>query len=198
MAVASRRRPITRLLFPFREFARIEASAGILLVLATVTALVWVNSGWSHSYEELWATSVTLGLEDVSFSKPLHLWINDGLMAVFFFVVSLEIKREILTGQLSTFRTAVLPGAAALGGMLVPALLYSLINAGEPTADGWGIPMATDIAFTLGALALLGTRAPAPLKVFVTALAIADDLGAILVVALFFTDSLSAVGLAAA
>jgi NhaA family Na+:H+ antiporter len=175
----------------FEEFIRLEASGGILLMLSAALALAWANSPWADSYTALWDTRLTVGVGAWQLSKPLLLWINDGLMAMFFFVVGLEIKREVLTGKLASARRAALPMAAALGGMLVPAGVYALVNAGSPGIVGWGIPMATDIAFTLGVLALLGTRAPLALKVFVTALAIVDDIGAVLVIALFYTSEIA-------
>ncbi len=188
--------PIQRLLRPFQEFARIEATGGILLLLCTIIALVWANSPWAGSYTRLFGTTLTVGAGGFVISKPLLLWINDGLMAIFFFVVGLEIKREVLAGELSSLRQAALPVAAALGGMAVPAAIYGALNAGKPGAGGWGIPMATDIAFALGVLALLGGRAPAALKVFLTAFAIADDIGAVLVIAVFYTAQIAGISLA--
>ncbi len=188
-------RPIDRILSPFEQFFRIEASGGILLLIATISALAWVNSPWSDSYQELWQTKITIGPSGFDLSKAAILWVNDGLMAVFFFVVGLEIKREVLFGQLSSTRAAALPIFAAVGGMAVPALIYVFFNIGGPGIDGWGIPMATDIAFALGILALIGSRAPLSLKIFLTALAIVDDLGAVLVIAIFFTDQLGIVSL---
>jgi NhaA family Na+:H+ antiporter len=184
-------RPIDTIIRPFQEFAHTAASGGVLLLAFTVAALIWANSPWSHSYHELWHTPVTAGFGGHVLSKPLELWINDGLMAIFFFVVGLEIKREILTGELSSPRQAALPIAAALGGMVVPALLYFAFNAGTAEVSGWGIPMATDIAFALGVLALVGKGVPDALKIFLTALAIVDDLGAVLVIALFYTSEIS-------
>jgi NhaA family Na+:H+ antiporter len=183
--------PIDKLLAPFRRFFAIEASSGILLMAATVLALVWANSGFSASYHALWSNKVTVGFGDYALSKALILWINDGLMAIFFFVVGLEIKREILAGELASPRQAALPIAAAIGGMLVPAGIYLALNGGTAAASGWGVPMATDIAFALGILSLLGDRVPLSLKVFLTAVAIVDDLGAILVIAFFYTANLS-------
>jgi NhaA family Na+:H+ antiporter len=185
------RRPIDRIIRPFQQFAHTEASGGILLLVCTLAALAWANSPWSHSYHELWHTPVTAGFGGFLLAKPLELWINDGLMAIFFFVVGLEIKREMLTGELSSPRQAALPIAAAVGGMAVPAALYLAFNAGTPEASGWGIPMATDIAFALGVLALIGKGVPDALKIFLTALAIVDDLGAVLVIALFYTSEIS-------
>jgi NhaA family Na+:H+ antiporter len=185
-----------RLLLPFRLFIKAEMTAGILLLVSTIVALAWVNSSWGQSYKEFWEVPFSLTFGDWILTEPLLLWINDGLMAMFFFVVGLEIKRELLVGELSSPRGAALPIAAAIGGMLVPALIYVLINAGTPAARGWGIPMATDIAFALGVLVLLGDRAPPALKIFLAALAIADDLGAVLVIALFYTSQISWTNLA--
>src|SRR4051794_40168235 len=186
---------VKRLVRPFQEFARLEASSGILLIGFTVVAVAWANSPWSASYSHLWHTDPTFGLAGRLLAKPLHFWINDGLMALFFLLVGLEIKREILVGELASFQRAVLPIAAALGGMIVPAAFYLLFNHGGPGAAGWGIPMATDIAFALGVLALLGSRVPTSLKVFLAALAIADDIGAVLVIAFFYTQRISWISL---
>lgn len=184
---------------PFQEFAARETSGGILLLACTVTALVWANSPWAHHYTALWHTPFTVGLGNLNLSKELHFWVNDALMAVFFFVVGLEIKRELLAGELASPRQAALPILAALGGVVVPALLYTALNAGGPGARGWGIPMATDIAFAIGVMALLGDRIPLGLKVFLTALAIVDDIAAVLVIAVFYTANLAwgALGVAA-
>jgi Na+:H+ antiporter, NhaA family len=190
MSVASDRR-VERIVRPFQDFAQKASSGGILLIVATVVALVWANSPWGESYAALWHTKLTVGVGDFSISKDLTHWINDGLMAVFFLVVGLEIKREVLVGELSSARGAALPVIAAAGGAVVPALIYVALNAGTEGAAGWGIPMATDIAFALGVLALLGTRAPVALKVFLTALAIVDDIVAVLVIALFYTSEIS-------
>src|SRR5687767_7547208 len=152
--------------------------------------MVWANSPAAHSYHVLWETPIEIGIGDWRAGLSLHAIVNDGLMAVFFFLVGLEIKREVLVGELATRRSAALPVMAALGGMVVPAMLYGAVNAGGPGAAGWGVPMATDIAFALGILALLGDRVPTGLRVFLAALAIADDLGAVLVIALFYTSSL--------
>jgi len=167
-------------------------------MVCALAALVLANSPWADAYFDIWQTIVTVGAGSFAISKPLLLWINDGLMAIFFFVVGLEIKREVLVGELSSAKQMALPLAAALGGMVVPALLYLTLNAGTPTSSGWGIPMATDIAFALGVLALLGTRAPLALKIFLTALAIVDDLGAVLVIAFFYTSKLSLTALGVA
>src|SRR5436190_14971067 len=183
--------PIKRLVRPFQEFAKLEASAGILLIGCTIAALVWANSSWAGSYFHFWHMDLTFGRLGGLVAKPLHFWINDGLMALFFLLVGLEIKRETLVGELASFRKAALPIAAALGGMIVPAGLYVVFNQGGPGASGWGMPLATDIAFALGVLALLGDRVPTSLKVFLAALAIADDIGAVLVIAFFYTAHIS-------
>jgi len=179
------------------RFVHSETSGSILLFGATVVALVWANSPWSASYFALWKLPLKLGRRPL-FSMDLHHWIDDGLMVLFFLVVGLEIKREIVKGELSTFRQAALPVMAALGGMIVPALLYFALNRSGPGARGWGIPMATDIGFAMGVLALLGKRIPSSLRVFMLALAIVDDVGAILVIALFYTPNISLSALAAA
>ena len=184
-------RPVERIVRPFQDFAHKQSSGGALLIVVTAVALVWANSPWGDSYAALWVSKPTVGLGDFSLSKDLTHWINDGLMAVFFLVVGLEIKREVLVGELSSIQGAALPVAAALGGAIVPALIYVAINAGTEGAAGWGIPMATDIAFALGVLALLGERAPVGLKVLLTALAIVDDIVAVLVIALFYTSDIS-------
>ncbi len=190
--------PVERLVRPFQEFAKLEASGGILLIGCTVAALTWANSPRASSYFHLWHTNLTFGFAGKLLSEPLHFWINDGLMALFFLLVGLEIKREMLVGELASFRKAALPIAAALGGMIVPASLYALLNHSGPGAAGWGIAMATDIAFALGVLALLGDRVPTSLKVFLAALAIADDLGAVLVIAFFYTEQISWISLGVA
>jgi len=183
--------PIQRLVRPFQEFADLEASGGILLIGCTVAALVWANSPIAGSYFHFWHIDLTFGRIGGLVAKPLHFWINDGLMALFFLLIGLEIKRETLVGELASFRKAALPIAAAFGGMIVPAGLYLVFNHGGPGASGWGIPTATDIAFALGVLALLGDRVPTSLKVFLAALAIADDIGAVLVIAFFYTAQIS-------
>lgn len=177
-----------------------EASGGLLLLGATILAMAWANSPWAPHYFHLWELHLTVGIEEFAISKSLHHWINDGLMAVFFFMVGLEIKREFLVGELASARKAALPIAGALGGMLLPAVIYFALNTGGDAVRGWGIPMATDIAFAVGIMALLGNRVPTSLKVFLTALAIADDIGAVLVIALFYTGetSLAALGVGVA
>jgi NhaA family Na+:H+ antiporter len=187
--------PVERLVRPFQKFAKLESSGGILLIACTVAALIWANSPWASGYFHLWHTNLTFGFAGKLLSEPLHFWINDGLMALFFLLVGLEIKRETLVGELASFRKAALPIAAALGGMIVPAALYLMFNRGGPGSSGWGIPMATDIAFALGVLALLGDRIPTSLKVFLAALAIADDIGAVLVIAFFYTEQISWISL---
>lgn len=182
---------MTRVLRPFQRFAHTESAGGIVLLVCAAVALIWANSPWRDSYFHLWEIEVGIRVGSRALDLSLHHWINDGLMAVFFFVVGLEIKREMLVGELSSARQAALPIAGALGGMIVPALIYSALNATGPGSAGWGIPMATDIAFALGVLALLGPRVPVVLKVFLTAVAIADDIGAVLVIALFYTSDLA-------
>ncbi len=183
----------------FQQFTRLQASSGILLLAVTVLALVWANSPWGDTYFELWETHLTFALGSMSLSESLVHWVNDGLMVIFFFVVGLEIKREILVGELASFRRAALPLIAAVGGMVLPAAIYVAFNLGRESQSGWGMPMATDIAFVLAILAVLGNRVPVSLKVFFTALAIADDLGAVLVLALFYSGEIlwTALGVAA-
>lgn len=183
--------PILRILRPFQLFLENKAAGGILLLTCTLVALLWANSPWAGVYTALWDTQFTIGIGAAQLSKPLLLWINDGLMAVFFFLVGLEIKREILVGELASPRQAALPIAGAIGGVVVPALFYTFFNMGGPGASGWGIPMATDIAFALGVLALLGNRIPLALTIFLTALAIVDDIAAVLVIAVFYTAEIS-------
>ncbi len=187
-----------QLLRPFQEFVRAESFGGLVLLTAIVIALAWANSPWEESYHVFWETPLSISFGSATLSLTLHQWINDGLMAIFFFVIGLEIKRELLVGELASPRKAVLPVAAALGGMLLPAIIYTAINAGGEGAAGWGIPMATDIAFALGVLALIGSRVPTSLKVFLTSLAIVDDLGAVLVIALFYTAQVSWIALGVA
>jgi NhaA family Na+:H+ antiporter len=174
-----------------QEFMTLAASGGIVLLICTLLALLWANSPWGEGYIHLWETDLAFSLGGTSLSEGLLEWVNDGLMVIFFFVVGLEIKREITAGELATPKKAAMPIMAALGGMLVPAAFYMIFNLSGPGTSGWGIPMATDIAFTLGILALMGKRVPLSLKVFFTALAIADDLGAVLVIALFYTSDIS-------
>jgi Na+:H+ antiporter, NhaA family len=182
--------PIKTLISPFVRFAKMEAASGIVLLASTAAALVWANSPWQHSYEVLWNAQAPISLGKFVLSESRHAWINDGLMSIFFFLVGLEIKREVLIGELSSLRQAAFPFIAALGGTIVPALLYLAVTYGNRAQRGWGIPMATDIAFALGVLTLLGNYVPASLKVFVAALAIVDDIIAVLVIALFYTDQI--------
>jgi NhaA family Na+:H+ antiporter len=182
------------------EFLRLEAASGILLVAAAILALVWANSPWRTLYTDLLEVPVSVRVAALVLDKPLLLWINDALMAIFFLLIGLEIKREVIQGELSSVRQAALPCIAAVGGMAGPAIVYSAMNWGDPVRmQGWAIPAATDIAFSLGVLALLGPRAPGSLKIFLLALAIIDDLGAILAIAVFYTADLSflSLGLAA-
>ena len=182
-----------------REFLRSNVAGGVLLLGAAVAALVWSNAPFGSTYDALWSSRLTVGLGDIGLSMTVHHWINDGLMAVFFLVVGLEIKRELLVGELASRRRAALPAAAALGGAILPAVIFlGVVGPADPAARGWGVPMATDIAFALGALALLGRRVPLGLRIFVAALAIVDDLLAVLVIALFYTAELSLPALAAA
>lgn len=183
--------PIDRILNPIQEFMKAESSGGIVLIICTVIALIWANSPYADSYHHLWHTYLSINLGGYELKYSLHHWINDGLMVIFFFVVGLEIKRELLVGELSSVKKAALPVAGALGGMIVPALIYSFFNAGSEGAAGWGIPMATDIAFVVGIMALLGPKFPFSLKIFILALAIVDDIGAVLVIAIFYTAEIS-------
>jgi len=183
---------------PVNRFLHIEASGGVLLAVAAVVALVWANSPWSAAYHDLWGTLLTVDLGGHAITEDLRHWINDGLMTLFFFVIGLEIKHEMSQGQLTSFRQAVVPAAGALGGMVVPAALYLALNTGGDGAAGWGVPMATDVAFALGVLALLGSRVPGELKVLLLSLAIVDDVGAIVVIAAFYSDGIDARWLAGA
>jgi NhaA family Na+:H+ antiporter len=189
---------IRRVAQPFQDFAARGVLGGFLLVTCGAVALVWANLPGGESYFRVWETPLAVRIGPWTFAGNLHLLINDGLMAVFFLLVGLEIKRELLVGELSSRQQALLPIVAAAGGMIVPALIYVTLNIGGPGIAGWGIPIATDIAFALGALTLLGPRVPVGLKVFLTALAIADDIGAVLVIALFYAGpiNLTAIGLA--
>lgn len=186
-AANSGARALSRVQTDFQRFIEFEVSGGLTLLAAAAIAIVAANSVYAESYHALWETELAFSVGSWHFSETLLHWIDDGLMALFFFVVGLEIKREVLVGELSSIRKAALPIIAALGGMLVPAGIYLLLNRGGEGATGWGIPMATDIAFALGVLALLGSRVPAALKLFLTAVAIADDIGAVLVIAMFYT-----------
>ncbi len=179
--------------FNISNFIREESLGGIILILVTLIAVIWANSPWYDQYKYLWyELKLGISLGDFELKSSLHHWINDGLMAIFFFMVGLEIKREVLAGELSTMKKASLPIMAAVGGMVIPALFYVIINFNNPQhLNGWGIPMATDIAFALGIMSLLGNRVPTNVKIFLTALAIADDLGAIMIIAIFYTESIN-------
>lgn len=180
-----------RLVTPFEEFIHRQSSSGILLMLCALAALIIANSPLQEGYRHLLQMPVSLNAGDWEFSLSLHHWINDGLMAIFFFLVGLELKREFLVGELSDLKQAMLPVMAAVGGMVVPALIYVAFNAGGDGERGWGIPMATDIAFAVGCIALLGNRVPRAVVTFLVALAIVDDLGAILVIAIWYTESVN-------
>ena len=180
-----------RVLDPLKAFLHAEAAGGVVLAAAALVAVVWVNSPLAGSYSALWSSELTLGAGRAAVTEDLQHWVNDGLMAVFFFVVGLEIKRELVTGQLRDPRAAVLPVVAAVGGVLLPAAIFLAFTAGTEGARGWGIPMATDIAFAVGVLALLGSRVPAGAKLFLLTLAIVDDIIAITVIAVVYTDQLS-------
>ncbi len=190
--IGSDRRLARSVARPVRNFMEIEAASGIVLVIATIAALVWANSPWSDVYHDILDIhlEINFGSLHILDESVEHL-INDGLMAIFFFVVGLEIKRELVAGELRDPRAAALPSIAAIGGMVVPALLYFALNSSGPEAQGWGIPMATDIAFALGVMSLLGNRVPTQLKLFLLALAIVDDVGAIAVIAIFYTDEIN-------
>lgn len=189
--VAPWEKAFDRVLTPLDEFIHRQTTSAILLMLCAVAALYLANSSWSTAYHHFLKLPFTIGLPDFNLTKSIHHWINDGLMALFFFVIGLELKREILVGELAEAKQAVFPIIAAIGGMLVPVLIYISINPEGHTLDGWGIPMATDIAFALGALALLGSRVPKNLLMFLVALAIVDDLGAVMVIAIFYTETIN-------
>ncbi|MGE0403933.1 MAG: Na+/H+ antiporter NhaA, partial [Kofleriaceae bacterium] len=175
---------------PIQRILAIEAASGILLMVATAAALFLANSRWHADFEALWHTPIGFTIGSESFERPLHFWINDGLMTIFFLVVGLEIRREIYEGELQTLRRAALPLAAAVGGMAIPAAIYVALNHGKSGAGGWAIPMATDIAFAVGVLTLLGSRVPNQLRVLLLALAVIDDIGAIVVIALFYSTGI--------
>ena len=200
--VASRQKParqrVSRTLDPLTEFLRDEAAGGVVLLLATAAALVWANGPGGETYGSFWDRELTVGLGQLAITEDLQHWVNDGLMALFFFVVGLEIKRELAVGELRERRAAVLPVLAALGGVIVPAAIFLILTAGGDEVDGWAIPMATDIAFAVGVLALLGDRIPSGVKLFLLTIAIVDDLLAISAIALFYSEGLSLTWLAAA
>ncbi|WP_283643247.1 Na+/H+ antiporter NhaA [Croceibacter atlanticus] len=180
----------TKLLSPFQKFVKIESLSGILLLATTILALVWANSPYASSYDAIWNYELGITTQSFEFTKPVILWINDGLMAIFFFLIGLEIKREILIGELNSVKKLAFPLFGALGGMIIPIALFFLINQNPETQDGWGISMATDIAFSLAVLNALGNRIPLNLKIFLTAFAIVDDLGAVMVIALFYSGTI--------
>ncbi|NDC38844.1 MAG: Na+/H+ antiporter NhaA, partial [Proteobacteria bacterium] len=185
------RRPIERLTDPIRQFMHIEAASGVVLLLATATALLLANTGAGETIHHFWSTPLGLRFGNWEGTLSLEHIINDGLMAIFFFVIGLEVKREITVGEFRSLRSALVPVAAALGGMVAPAALYLILQYGQPAEAGWGIVMATDIAFVVGCMALLGSRVPHALRVFLLMLAIADDIGAVLVIAIGYTSHLA-------
>ncbi len=179
-----------KVLSPFQRFIQIESLSGILLLVATISALVWANSPFGDTYQSIWEYKIGFYSEKFELSKPLILWINDGLMAIFFFLIGLEIKREFLIGELNSIKKISFPIVGALGGMLVPVFFFFVLNQNPETTKAWGIPMATDIAFSLAVLKILGNRVPLSLKLFLTAFAIVDDIGAVIVIALFYSGNL--------
>jgi NhaA family Na+:H+ antiporter len=196
--VAPWEKAFSKVLTPLEEFIHRQSTSGILLMLSAIVALYLANSQWNEVYHHLLEMPFTIGVPGFQLSKSLHHWINDGLMALFFFVIGLELKREILVGELANLKQALLPIIAAVGGILVPVLIYISINPEGHALNGWGIPMATDIAFALGTLALLGKRIPKNLLTFLVAVAIVDDLGAVMVIALFYTETINILPLATA
>src|SRR5690606_1866676 len=176
---------------PIEKFVQIESFSGILLLTITIIALIWANSPYGEFYEALWEYKFGVEFGGFQLSKPLLLWVNDGLMAVFFFLIGLEIKREVRLGELNSIRKASLPFFAAIGGIFVPVGLFLLLNKNPETLQGWGIPMATDIAFSLAILTVLGSKVPLALKIFLTAFAIIDDLGAVLTIAVFYSSDIN-------
>ncbi len=191
----ARPEPIEQALYSFNAFIRSQVVGSVILLICAIFALIWANSPFAPAYHQIWETVLSISIGDESFALTLHQWVNEGLMMSFFLLVGLEIKQQVLVGELSTPRQALLPVSAALGGMIVPALIFAVFNLGTDGINGWGIPMSTDIAFALGILALLGKRIPLSLKVFLAALAIADDLGAIFVIAVFYTEQIVVIGL---
>lgn len=184
-----------KILNPFLRFFKNESASGIILLIFAIAAIITANSSLSGIYNNILSTHITIGYKDFAISMSVLHWINDGLMAIFFLVVGMEIKREVVFGELKSLKKTILPISAAIGGMVVPAIIYVLFNYNEPTITGWGIPMATDIAFALGVLSLVGRKAPKGIVVFLTALAIVDDLGAIIVIAIFYTSQISWIAL---
>lgn len=191
MNLIPKKTPIDKIIAPVNRFIHLEYTSGVVLLISVIIAIIWANSGWYELYHHIWEINFSVGFDQSVLSHPLHIWINDGLMAIFFFVIGLELKREFMDGELSSFRKAALPMSAALGGMIVPALIYFLINRGTDADHGWGIPMATDIAFALALLSMAGKHIPSSVKVFLSALAVADDLGAVLVIAFFYTSGVN-------
>lgn len=187
-----------KLLSPFQKFVNLQSATGILLLATTIIALVWANSPFAESYQALWQYEIGISSDSFELKKPLLLWVNDGLMAIFFFLIGLEIKREFLIGELNSTKKVMFPLFGAIGGIALPVLLYVLLNQNPETLKGWGIPMATDIAFSLAILKVLGNRVPLSLKIFLTAFAIVDDLGAVLVIAIFYSSSVNLVLLGSA
>lgn len=185
--MTEKKSPIDKLFAPVNHFIHLEYTSGVVLLISVIIAVIWANSAW-ESYHHLWELNFSIGIDKYILDHPLHIWINDGLMALFFFVIGLELKREFMAGELSSIRKAVLPMSAAMGGMIVPAIIYYVINNGTEAEHGWGIPMATDIAFALALLSMAGKHIPSSIKVFLSALAVADDLGAVLVIAFFYTS----------
>jgi len=183
------------LVLPIKNFIEKQTSVGILLIFSALLAMIVANSPLAEGYHSFWKQHIHIGLNDFVINKSILHWINDGLMSMFFFLIGLEIKKEILHGELSSFRGALLPLTAGIGGMMMPAIIFSLFNSGTPAIGGWGIPMATDIAFALGLLYLLGDKVPLSLKIFLTAIAVIDDLGAVLIIALFYTSDISLLNL---
>ena len=181
---------------PLQRFINNSSTSGIVLFSSALLAIIISNSPWADDFHHLWELHFTVGFDGHEITKNLHHWINDGLMAIFFFVVGLELKREIIAGELRDLKNAILPISAAIGGMICPAIIYLMFNTEGATTSGWGIPMATDIAFALGVLFLLGDKVPLSLKIFLTALAIVDDIGAVLVIAFFYTSDINFVSLA--
>jgi NhaA family Na+:H+ antiporter len=185
-----------KLLSPFQKFVNLQSSSGILLLATTIIALIWANSAFSESYLSFWNYEIGIVTDGFELKKPLILWVNDGLMAIFFFLIGLEIKREFLIGELNSTKKVMFPLFGAIGGIALPVVLYIILNQNPDTLKGWGIPMATDIAFALAILKVLGNRVPLRLKIFLTAFAIVDDLAAVLVIAIFYSSSLNLILLA--
>ncbi|MAB37467.1 MAG: Na+/H+ antiporter NhaA [Aequorivita sp.] len=185
-----------KLLSPFQKFVNLQSSSGILLLATTIIALIWANSAFSESYLSFWNYEIGIVTDSFELKKPLILWVNDGLMAIFFFLIGLEIKREFLIGELNSTKKVMFPLFGAIGGIALPVILYIILNQNPDTLKGWGIPMATDIAFALAILKVLGNRVPLSLKIFLTAFAIVDDLAAVLVIAIFYSSSLNLILLA--